>query len=165
MMDLNQRNDLVQTAMIPLHVVAPAEADVKKEGLLPWLDNKTILTPTSGFLGSGYTHSINVYQGCAFAGALCGVFCYAQHNQWITKGRPWRLYGAKRHVRDAYRLDYDRLKRPRRGSPQPLKIFMSSSTDPYIPQEKRLGLTQGLLEEMVERPPDVLVIQSHTTLI
>ena len=42
---------------------------------------------------------------------------------------------------------------------------MSSSTDPYIPQEKSLRLTRALLEEMVERPPDVLVIQSHHTLI
>ena len=42
---------------------------------------------------------------------------------------------------------------------------MSSSTDPYIPQEKSLQLTRTLLEEMVERPPDVLVIQSHHTLI
>jgi hypothetical protein len=42
---------------------------------------------------------------------------------------------------------------------------MSSSTDPYIPQEKTLRLTRALLEEMVDRPPDVLVIQSHHTLI
>ena len=60
------------------------------------LENASILTPTSGFLEAGYTHTINVYQGCAFAGSLCGTYCYAQHNQWITKGRSWGLYGAKR---------------------------------------------------------------------
>jgi hypothetical protein len=42
---------------------------------------------------------------------------------------------------------------------------MSSSTDPYIPQEKSLRLTRALLEEMIERPPDVLVIQSHHTMV
>jgi hypothetical protein len=42
---------------------------------------------------------------------------------------------------------------------------MSSSTDPYVPQENRLGLTRILLEEMRDRPPDVLVIQTHHTLI
>jgi hypothetical protein len=42
---------------------------------------------------------------------------------------------------------------------------MSSSTDPYIPQEKTLRLTRALLEEMIDRPPDVLVIQSHHTLV
>ena len=67
--------------------------------------------------------------------------------------------------REAYRRDHDRIKRPRRGEPGPLRIYMSSSTDPYIPQEKTLRLTRALLEEMIERPPDVLVIQSHHTMV
>ena len=132
---------------------------------IPLVDNASILTPTGGFLAAGYTHTINVYQGCAFAGSLCGLYCYAQHNQWITKGRAWGLYGAKRRVGEAYRRDHDRIKRPRRGGPGPLRIYMSSSTDPYIPQEKSLRLTRTLLEEMIERTPDVLVIQSHHTLV
>ena len=53
------------------------------------------------------------YSGCAFAGSVCGLFCYAQHDRNITKGRPWRLYGAKKNAAAAYRVDYDRLKRPR----------------------------------------------------
>ncbi len=129
------------------------------------LENASILTPTGGFLGPGYTHTINVYQGCAFAGSLCGTYCYAQHNRWITKGRSWGLYGAKRHIREAYRRDYDRIKRPKRGTPKPLKIYMSSSTDPYLPQEKILRLTRSLLDEMRERTPDVLVVQTHHTMI
>jgi len=132
---------------------------------VPMVENATILTPTSGFLEDGYTHTINVYQGCAFAGSLCGTFCYAQHNHWITRGRPWGFYGGKGRAIEAYRRDHDRIKRPRRSGPKPLKIYMSSSTDPYLPQEQTLGLTRGLLEAMVDRPPDVLVIQSHHTLI
>ena len=132
---------------------------------VPRVANKTILTPTSGFLASGFTHTLNAYRGCAFAGSLCGTFCYAQHNVWITKGRAWGLYGAKQRVVEAYRADYDRIKHPRRGDPRPLRIYMSSSTDPYLPQEKSLGLTRGLLEAMCDRPPDVLVIQTHHTMI
>lgn len=132
---------------------------------IPLIENASILTPTGGFLAAGYTHTINVYQGCAFASSLCGLYCYAQHNPWIAKGRAWGLYGAKRHVADAYRRDHDRIKRPRRGAPGPLRIYMSSSTDPYIPQEKSLRLTRALLEEMIDHPPDVLVIQSHHTLV
>src|SRR5262245_1490262 len=132
---------------------------------IPRVENATILTPTGGFLAAGYTHTINVYQGCAFAGSLCGTFCYAQHNRWITQGRAWGLYGAKRLVGEAYRRDYDRIKRPKRGEPKPLKIYMSSSTDPYLPQEKTLRLTRSLLDEMRARPPDVLVIQSHHPLV
>lgn len=132
---------------------------------IPRVENATILTPTSGFLAAGYTHTINAYQGCSFAGSLCGTFCYAQHNRWITRGRAWGLYGAKQHVGAAYRHDYDRIKQPKRGEPGPLRIYMSSSTDPYLPQEKVLRLTRSLLEEMRARPPDVLVIQSHHPLI
>jgi DNA repair photolyase len=132
---------------------------------ISWIDNKSILTPTSGFLTSGYTHTLNPYVGCAFAGALCGTFCYAQHQHWITRGRPWGLYGAKQDIRQAFQRDYDRIKRPKKGEPRPLRIYMASSTDPYIPQEQRLGLTRALLEEMQQRPPDVLVIQTHTTLV
>lgn len=141
------------------------EVHADRPHAVTWIENKGILTQTSGFLGPGYTHTVNAYLGCAFSGALCGTFCYAMHNLWITRGRPWALYGAKRHTREPYRAEYDRLKRPRRGQPRPLRIYMSSSTDPYVPPEARLGLTRGLLEEMRERPPDVLVIQSHNTLI
>ncbi len=139
-------------------------SDMPYKGIT-WVDNKTILTLTSGFLASGYTHTLNPYQGCAFAGAACGIFCYAQHQYTITRGRPWGLYGAKLHIRDAYQHDYDHLKRPQRGEPKPLKIFMASSTDPYVPHEQRLGLTRAILEEMQTRPPDVLVLQTHTILI
>ena len=132
---------------------------------LPQIDNRTILTPTSGYLKTGFTHTINLYHGCAFAGSLCGLFCYAQHNRWITKGRPWGLYGVKKSVLDPYKHGYDLIKTPHRGAARPLRVFMSSSTDPYPPQEQRLRLAQSLLQAMLERPPDVLVLQTHSTLI
>jgi hypothetical protein len=50
-----------------------------------WIENKTILTPTGGFLAPGFTHTLNPFVGCAFAGALCGTFCYAQFQAWIQK--------------------------------------------------------------------------------
>jgi DNA repair photolyase len=146
----------------PLVDATPIETTFKG---INWIENKTILTPTSGFLASGYTHTLNPYVGCGFAGALCGTFCYAQHQHWIVRGRPWGLYGAKHNIRQAYQRDFDRIKQPRQGAPHSLRIYMASSTDPYVPQEKRLELTRAILEEMQIRPPDVLVIQTHTTLI
>lgn len=129
------------------------------------IDNASILSPTRGFLGPGFTHTLNPYSGCAFAGSVCGLFCYAQHDGNLTKGRPWGLYGGKKNAATAYRVDYDRLKRPRRSAPRPLKVFMSSVTDPYVPQEKSQGITRSVLLEMLDRPPDVLVIQTHATLV
>lgn len=132
---------------------------------IPLISNRSILTPTTGFLGPGYTHTVNAYVGCAFAHALCGQYCYAQHNRHITRGRPWSFYGAKRNVVDAYRHDYDRLKHPRNGGARELRIYMSSVTDPYVPAEKRLQLTRSLLQAMLHRPPDVLVIQTRSPLV
>lgn len=124
---------------------------------IPLIDNRTILTATSGFL-NGFTHTINLSAGCAFAGSMCGLYCYAQHNLFVTRGRPWGLYGYKRNIRDAYRRQFD----ARKG---PLRIYMSSSSDPYAPQEVRLGLTRILLDEMRTRPPDCLVIQTRSTAV
>jgi DNA repair photolyase len=154
-------------AALPSHQVQ--RVDTTPEAMpfkgISWIDNKSILTPTGGFLASGYTHTLNPYVGCAYARSTCGTYCYAQHQHWITKGRPWGLYGGKHDIRQAYQRDYDRIKHPRQGTPRPLRIYMASSTDPYVPQEPRLGLTRAILEEMQLRPPDVLVIQTHTTLI
>jgi DNA repair photolyase len=132
---------------------------------LSLIDNRTLLTATGGFLGAGFTHTVNLSLGCAFAGSSCGTYCYAQHNRWITRGRPWGLYGFKRHVVDTYRREFEQLKRSGRAGLKPLRIFMSSSTDPYQPQESRLGLTRALLLEMLLRPPDVLVLQTRSPLV
>lgn len=46
-----------------------------------------------------------------------------------------------------------------------VSIFMSSSTDPYQPVEYKTGLTRGLLEAMVEEPPDFLFLQTRSPLV
>jgi DNA repair photolyase len=130
------------------------------------ISTQTILNPTSGFLDEGFTHTINLYRGCPLGNSLCGKFCYAQWNRFHTKGRAWGSFlDIKTEFRAAYRRDYDRIKHPRKGQPRPLRIYMSSVTDPYSPWELSLRHTRRLLEEMVERPPDLLVIQSHTPLV
>jgi DNA repair photolyase len=75
----------------------------------------------------------------------------------ITKGRAWDLY-TKRHSREAYHCDYDQIKRPKRSEPKPLKIHMSNSTDPYLPQDKRLRLTWSVPDEMRDCSPNVLFV-------
>jgi DNA repair photolyase len=127
---------------------------------------KSILNPTGGFLGEGFTHTINLYRGCALGNSLCGLYCYAQWNGHHTRGRPWGSFlDVKTGVVDAYRAQYDALKHPVRGDPKPLRIFMSSVTEPYPPQERTARRTRRLLEEMLSRPPDQLVLQTHTPLV
>ena len=125
---------------------------------------KTILNPTGGFLGQGFTHTINLYRGCALGNTLCGLYCYAQWNPYHVRGRTWgRFLEVKHGAVQAYCAQYDRLKTP--ANPKPIRIFMSSVTEPYPPQERTLRRTRELLEAMVDRPPDLLAIQSHTPLV
>jgi DNA repair photolyase len=118
--------------------------------------SRSILTRTGGFL-SGFSHSLNPYRGCAFGNSLCGAACYAPA---VLRGekRAWGSYlGVKTNAADIYAKDLARERR--RG---PVRIFFSSVTDPYVPQERRYGVTRALLEAMVRDPPDKLVIQTHT---
>jgi DNA repair photolyase len=120
---------------------------------------RTILSPTGGFL-RGFTHTLNPYRGCSFGGALCGVYCYASETRYgRDRGLPWGGYlYAKEGAASLYRAEVARL----RERHEPIRIFMSSVTDPYVPQEKRLGVTRSLLAAMTEAPPDLLVLQTHT---
>jgi len=116
---------------------------------------RTILTRTGGFL-EGFTHSLNPYRGCAFGGSLCGASCYAP--ALARDARPWGSWlAAKGGAAAAYRRDVVRERR--RG---PVRVFCSSVTDPYVPQERRLGVTRSLLAAMAEEPPDALALQTHT---
>ncbi len=127
---------------------------------------KTILNPTGGFLGQGFTHTINLYRGCALGNTLCGLYCYAQWNPYHVQGRRWgRFLDVKAGAVQAYCADYDRLKLRKSGDSRPIKIFMSSVTEPYPPQERTMRRTRELLQAMVDRPPDLLAIQSHTPLV
>ena len=118
------------------------------------MNAKGILTRTGGFL-AGFTHTLNPYRGCSYGKSLCGVYCYAPAvvfaKEWGGPADP------KDNAAELYRREIVRERR--RG---PVRIFMASVTDPYVPQEKRLRITRGILEAMVDDPPDHLVLQTHT---
>lgn len=123
--------------------------------LLQTIECKSILNRTGGFL-HGFTHSLNPYRGCAYGRSACGVACYAP--AVLVEKREWGGYlEAKTNAADVYARDIVRERR--RG---PVRIFMASVTDPYVPQEKRLRITRRILEAMVADPPDRLVLQTHT---
>jgi len=124
---------------------------------------RTILTRASGYLAPIASHSLQPYRGCSLGNALCGIGCYVRHNRYLTRGRPWgsfleaRVNAAERYLREAPR---ERAWARRRG--RRFAIFLSSSTDPFLPHERRFGVTRSVLEAMIEHPPEVLIIQTHT---
>ena len=122
-----------------------------------------ILTRTSGFLTTVTSHSLQPYRGCALGNSLCGVGCYVRHSWYTTRGREWGSFvEARSNAADAYRAEYDAERAWARGSRGRFGVFLSSSTEPFQPLERRLGITRAVLEAMVERPPDLLIVQSHS---
>ncbi len=124
---------------------------------------RSILTRSTGFLKTVTSHSAQPYRGCAFGNALCGVGCYVQHNHYLTRGRTWGAFlDVRENAAESYVKNAERERRWARRSRGSFGVFMSSSTEPFPPQEDRYRVTQGLLEAMLESPPDVLIAQTHT---
>jgi DNA repair photolyase len=126
---------------------------------------KTILTPTNGrgFLAPAFTHTLNPSSGCSFGNAACGVFCYAQHLPQ-RRGRAWGSYLDTKDPASVLRAYESQRARLARAS-APLRIFMSSATDPYVPQEAVVRLLPRLYDLMATDPPDVLVVQTRSPLV
>ncbi|MEH7547576.1 MULTISPECIES: SPL family radical SAM protein [Bacillaceae] len=121
--------------------------------------SKKILTEAKGYLDVGFTHSLNPYSGCAFSCLYCYVrempiqrFKDISWGEWLD---------IKTNAAENYRKEIIKL----RKKMNPVNIFMSSATDPYQPIERKAEITKGILEEMIENPPDFLQIQTRGPLI
>jgi DNA repair photolyase len=124
---------------------------------------KDVLTRTTGFLRTVTTHSLQPYRGCTFGRSLCGVGCYVRHNGHLTQGREWGGFlEVRTNAAESYRDNFERESRWARGKPGRFSIFCSSATDPFVPQERKYGVTRSVLRAMLERPPDLLILQTHS---
>jgi DNA repair photolyase len=124
---------------------------------------RSVLTRTSGYLLGVTSHSLQPYRGCSYGRSLCGVGCYVQHNRWLTRGRAWGSFlEARVNAAEVYLASCERERRWARRERGRFAVFLSSSTDPFVPQERRLGVSRRVLEAMCERPPDALVVQTHS---
>ncbi|MBM7655425.1 SPL family radical SAM protein [Neobacillus cucumis] len=120
---------------------------------------KKILTEAKGYLDVGFTHSLNPYSGCGFS---C-KYCYVREMPIQRfKDIPWGEWlDIKTNAAENYRKEIRKL----REKNKPVNIFMSSATDPYQPIERKANITRGILEEMIENPPDFLQLQTRGPLI
>lgn len=124
---------------------------------------RKILTRTSGYLQTVSSHSMQPYQGCSLGRSLCGVGCYVQHNGHLTRGRAWGSFvEARLNAADSYREHVAAERAWARRSRGRFAIFLSSSTEPFLPQEARYRVTESLLRAMVNDPPDELIVQTHS---
>lgn len=124
---------------------------------------RNVLTRTSGYLTTVTSHSLQPYRGCTFGKALCGVGCYVRHNGHLLRGREWGGFlEIRTNAAASYRENCERERRWAERNRGRFSIFLSSATEPFLPQESRHGVTQSVLEAMCERPPDELVLQTHS---
>ncbi len=117
---------------------------------------RSILTKTGGFLAS-FDYSLNPYRGCAFG---CG-YCYAA--SWVYDAAEREQWG--RWLQAKTNAAALLAKAARRGKLDGARIFMSSVTDPYQPQEKRAGITRACLEVLTDNPPALLFVQTRSPLV
>jgi DNA repair photolyase len=116
----------------------------------------SILSPASGYIGA-YDYTLTPYRGCSFACAYCYVPTIFYHRRLAAT---WgALVAAKRNAPELL------LAAAKRGEVAGKRIFCSPNTDPYLPQERRLGLMRRLLEIFCEYPPALLMIQTRSTLV
>jgi DNA repair photolyase len=130
---------------------------------------QNVLTRTTGFLRTVTSHSLQPYCGCSYGNSLCGVGCYVQHNGRLLRGRRWGSFlEARTNAAESYLANYDRESNWARHQPKTdgcdglFSIFCSSSTDPFVPQERKFHITRSILEAMCRRPPDRLILQTHS---
>jgi DNA repair photolyase len=128
---------------------------------------KSILTAASGFLNEGFTHTLNPYGGCAFGqqtalGQGC-PFCYVRRSPAGLFGpAPWGEWvSVKQNAPELLAKELNSLRR--RG--KPVRIFMSSSTDPFQGIEAKEQISRRCLEVLAANPPDMLVVQTRSVLV
>lgn len=120
---------------------------------------KQILTEAKGYLNVGFTHSLNPYSGCAFS---CR-YCYVREMPIQRfKDIPWGEWvDVKINAAENYAKEWKKL----RAKNKPIHLFMSSATDPYQPIEREAQITRGVLEAMMDCPPDHLQIQTRSPMV
>jgi DNA repair photolyase len=128
------------------------------------VQNKSILTRTTGYLKSVCSHSLNPYSGCGFGNSSCGQGCYVRFNNWVNRGREWGSFVDVK-TNDLYSRTVEKEKSWAHRQSMLFSIFMSSSTDPWQPAEKKYRITRKVLQAMLLTPPDEIILQTHSSSI
>ena len=109
---------------------------------------KSIFSPATGFIKrGGFDWTCNPYVGCSFGCVYCYAMFLPQNRRPKEDWGKW--FQAKVNAVEVAR------KQGRKLAGQAL--YLSSVTDPYLPAERSLCLTRGILEELVPYQPRLLV--------
>jgi DNA repair photolyase len=108
----------------------------------------SIFNAATGFIRrGGFAWTCNPYVGCSYA---CS-YCYAM---FLPQNRRPREDWGKWLQAKVNALELAHRQAPRVAGQA---VYISSVTDPYVPAERSLRLTRGILEELVPHQPRLLV--------
>lgn len=116
---------------------------------------RSIFSPATGYIRrGGFDWTCNPYVGCSFG---C-TYCYAMFLPQNRRPRDdWgRWFQAKANAVELARRQAHKLA----GQ----AVYLSSVTDPYLPAERSLCLTRGILEALLPHQPR-LVVQTRGPLV
>ncbi len=110
--------------------------------------SRSIFSPATGFIRrGGFDWTCNPYVGCTFGCTYCYAMFLPQNRR--PKEDWGRWFQAKSNAVELA------CKHAPKVAGQ--AIYLSSVTDPYLPAEKTLRLTRGILEAMLPYQPRLLV--------
>jgi len=119
------------------------------------IDARSIFSPATGFIQrGGFAWTCNPYVGCSYG---C-VYCYAMFLP--QNRRPKEDWGKWLQAKS----NAVELARKRASKLAGQALYLSSVTDPYVPVERSLLLTRGILEALLPHQPRLLV-QTRSPLV
>jgi DNA repair photolyase len=112
------------------------------------INARSIFSPATGYIRrGGFDWTCNPYVGCSFG---C-LYCYAM---FLPQNRRPREDWGKWFQAKINAVELARKQAPRVAGQA---VYLSSVTDPYLPAERSLRLTRGILEALVLHQPRLLV--------
>src|SRR5580704_5726563 len=112
------------------------------------INARSIFSPATGFIRrGGFDWSCNPYVGCSFG---C-IYCYAM---FLPQNRRPKEDWGKWFQAKVNAVEVARKQAPKVAGQN---VYLSSVTDPYLPAERSLLLTRGILEALLPHQPRLLV--------
>lgn len=112
------------------------------------INARSIFSPATGFiLRGGFDWTCNPYVGCSFGCTYCYAMFLPQNRRPKEQWGKW--FQAKSNAVEVARKQAAKIA----GQ----AVYISSVTDPYLPAERSLQLTRGILEVLVPRQPRLLI--------
>jgi DNA repair photolyase len=112
------------------------------------INAKSIFSPATGFIRrGGFDWTCNPYVGCTFACSYCYAMFLPQNRRPKEDWGKW--FQAKVNA-----VEVARKQAPKVAGQS---VYLSSVTDPYLPAERTLKLTRGVLDVLLPHQPRLLV--------